>query len=178
MKNIKCLKRYKFSLKEKIDILKENKNKTGIYMLYNIITNQCYVGRYNSLAKRFSNYYNNNYLNNNINRDICKDLLEQYKENFYLEILEYCDDNEFLGQREQYYIGIINPKYNKQKTAKYSKRRGYLINIINKKYNLNKTYCSIAEAAKNLGISPSIVSRYLNNNKVLKSTCLFKVIKK
>jgi hypothetical protein len=82
MKNIKCLKRYKFSLKKKIDILNENKNKTGIYMLYNIITNQCYVGRSISLAKRFSNYYNGNYLNNNINRDICKDLLEQYKKKF------------------------------------------------------------------------------------------------
>jgi Fic family protein len=138
-------------------------------MLYNIITNQCYVGRSISLAKRFSNYYNDNYLNNNINRDICKDLLEQYKENFYLEILEYCDHNEFLGQREQYYIDIINPEYNKQKTAKYSKRQGYLINIINIKDNSNKTYCSIAEAAKSLGISSSTVSRYLNN-KVLKST--------
>ena len=177
MKNIKCLKRYKFSFKNKIDILKENKNMMGIYMLYNIITNQCYVGRSNSLAKRFGNYYNDNYLNNNINRDICKDLLEQYKENFYLEILEYCD-HEFLGQREQYYFDIINPKYNKQRTAKYSKRQGYLINIINIKDNSNKTYCSIAEAAKSLGISSSTVSRYLNNNKVLKGTYLFKIIKK
>jgi response regulator of citrate/malate metabolism len=83
-----------------------------------------------------------------------------------------------LGHREQYYIGIINPVYNKQKTAKYSKRQGYLINIINIKDNSNKTYYSIAEAAKSLGISSSTVSRYLNTNKVFKDIYYFKVIKK
>jgi DNA invertase Pin-like site-specific DNA recombinase len=83
-----------------------------------------------------------------------------------------------LGEREQYYIKLVIPEYNKQKTAKNSIRQGQAINIINIKNNSNKTYYSIAETAKNLGISPSTVSRYLNN-KVLKNTYYFtKVIKK
>ena len=169
---------YKNFLLNKSIILKENRNKPGIYKLHNKKTNKCYIVRSNNLTRRLLDYYNDNYLNNNKHKCICKDMLEHGKENFSLEILEYCDHNEFMGQREQYYIDIINPEYNIQRTAKCSKRQGYLINIINIKDNSNKTYCSIAEAAKSLGISYSTVSRYLNNNKVLKGTYLFKIIKK
>jgi len=160
---------YKNFLLNKSIILKENRNKAGIYKLYNKKTNRCYVGRSDNLTRRLLNYYNDNYLNNNKHRCICKDLLEHGKENFSLEILEHCD-NESLGEREQYYIKLVIPQYNKQKTAKNSIRQGQAINILNIKNNSNKTYCSIAETAKNLGISPSTVSRYLNNNKVLKNT--------
>lgn len=45
------------------DILKENKGKSGIYMLTNKLTNDNYIGQSVNISKRFRNYFNFNYIN-------------------------------------------------------------------------------------------------------------------
>src|SRR5205814_2523777 len=44
------------------DILKENKGKSGIYMLTNKLTNDLYIGQSADISKRFKNYFNFSYI--------------------------------------------------------------------------------------------------------------------
>ncbi len=46
----------------KMDILTENKNKTGIYIWTNNLTNKSYIGSAIDLSNRLKNYYNISYL--------------------------------------------------------------------------------------------------------------------
>ena len=97
-----------------LDILKDNKDKSGIYVLYNIINNKIYIGRSNNLRERFMDYYNINYLNREVtngNSRICEALLIYGYINFNLEILEYCDKNS-IAERERYNIYLFQPEYN------------------------------------------------------------------
>src|SRR6266700_759681 len=93
-----------------IYILKDNKDKSGIYILYNIINNKFYIGRSKNLRNRFIYYYNINNLNRNGHSRICNALLIYGYINFSLEILEYCDKS--LAEREQYHIYLFQPEYN------------------------------------------------------------------
>ena len=45
-----------------MDILTENKNKTGIYIWTNNLTNKSYIGSAIDLSNRIKNYYNISYL--------------------------------------------------------------------------------------------------------------------
>ena len=105
---------YNNFLLNKRNILENNKYKSGIYILYNIINNKIYIGRSINLYNRFMNYYNINYLNRvvtNGNSRICDALLIYGYINFSLEIIEYCDKKS-LAEREQYYIYLLQPEYN------------------------------------------------------------------
>jgi group I intron endonuclease len=103
-------------LLDKLDIFKDNKDKSGIYIWYNIINNKIYIGRSTNIRNRFMEYYNINYLNRKVtkrnrNSRICKALLIYGYINFRPEILEYCDKNS-IAEREQYYIYLFQPEYN------------------------------------------------------------------
>ena len=101
-------------LLNKLNILKDNKNKSGIYILYNILNNKIYVGRSIDLRRRFMEYYNINHLNKEVakgNSRICDALLIYGYMNFSMEILEYCDKNS-LAEREQHNIYLFQPEYN------------------------------------------------------------------
>jgi excinuclease UvrABC nuclease subunit len=52
---------YENSLLCKDDILKENRNKVGIYQWSNTINKKRYIGRSISLTRRLLDYYNPNY---------------------------------------------------------------------------------------------------------------------
>jgi group I intron endonuclease len=97
-------------------IIKENKNKSGIYKWTNKITNDIYVGQSIDLAKRFIKYFNLSYLKNRETLVISRALIKHGYSNFSLEILEYCDIAN-LTEREQYYMDKLNPKYNTLKIA-------------------------------------------------------------
>lgn len=90
-------------------IIKENKNKSGIYKWTNKITNDTYVGQSIDLAKRFIKYFNLSYLKNRETLVISRALIKYGYSNFSLEILEYCDIAN-LTEREQYYMDKLNPK--------------------------------------------------------------------
>jgi len=92
-------------------IIKENKDKSGIYKWTNKITNDIYVGQSIDLAKRFIQYFNLSYLKNRETILISRALIKYGYSNFSLEILEYCDIANLI-EREQYYKDKLNPSYN------------------------------------------------------------------
>jgi group I intron endonuclease len=93
-------------------IYKENRGKSGIYRLNNLITDKCYVGSSASLSRRFSSYYSIAHLSNKKQSSIINNSILKYGYvNFSLDILEYCDPSSCIS-REQYYIDILKPQYN------------------------------------------------------------------
>jgi len=107
-----------FNIEENKSIIyKENKGKSGIYRLINLITDKYYVGSSISLSKRFSSYYSIAYLGNKERSSIINNSILKYGYiNFSLDILEYCEPGLCI-EREQYYIDILKPEYNICKTA-------------------------------------------------------------
>jgi NUMOD1 domain/GIY-YIG catalytic domain len=98
-------------------IYKENRGKSGIYRLNNLITNKCYVGSSVSLSRRFNNYYSIAHLSNKDRSSIINNSILKYGYiNFSLDILEYCEPRLCIS-REQHYIDILKPEYNICKTA-------------------------------------------------------------
>lgn len=95
----------------KVQIISENKGKSGIYCWKNLISDRRYIGSSSDLKRRLQQYFNINYLNQNTSMRICRALLKYGYSNFCLEILEYCDHAELLT-REKYYFELFNPEYN------------------------------------------------------------------
>jgi group I intron endonuclease len=100
-------------------IIKDNKNKSGIYKWTNKLTNDIYIGQSVDLAKIFIRYFNLSYLKNRETLIISRALIKYGYSNFSLQILEYCDIAD-LREREQYYLDKLNPKYNILKIAESS----------------------------------------------------------
>ena len=108
------IKTYSNAEAEKKKILKENKNKSGIYMFTNSKNGKKYVGSSVDLYKRLSFYFSTKALKNELKNSqsyIYNALLKDGYENFSLEILEYCSIEELL-KREKHFINYFNPKYN------------------------------------------------------------------
>jgi len=96
---------------EKIQILKENKNKSGIYRWINLVNQKTYIGSSAFLKKRFRGYYSINHLESRIKRarsQIYSAILKYGYSNFSLEILEYVSLSELIS-KEQYYIDLLKP---------------------------------------------------------------------
>jgi hypothetical protein len=106
---------YKNSDLDKLEILKDNKGKSGIYRWVNNDFGKSYIGSSTNLANRLYLYYNVKYLMKN-NWTINKALLKYGYANFSLEILEYCEPDNCI-KREQYYIDLLKPEYNILKIA-------------------------------------------------------------
>jgi group I intron endonuclease len=98
---------------DRVNILKEQKDKSGVYCLINKINGHCYVGSSINLASRMRNYLNNSFLKSkqNINMPITKALLKYDQSNFKLLILEYVE-SQSLTIRETYFITYVMPYYN------------------------------------------------------------------
>jgi hypothetical protein len=94
-----------------VTILKENKNRSGVYRLINNVNGKSYVGSSTNLTHRFYWYFNTKNLVSRNTFTICKALLKYGYSNFTLEILEYCDPDSLIS-REQYYLDLLNPEYN------------------------------------------------------------------
>lgn len=99
-------------------IVDSNKNKIGIYLWFNNLTKDFYVGSSINLGRRFSSYFNESYLIHpkNKNMIICKSLLKYSHNNFSLIIIENCDKDKLI-EREQYWIDNLKPTYNILNTA-------------------------------------------------------------
>lgn len=102
--------------RKKKSIIKDNKNKSGIYKWTNKLTNDIYIGQSVDLSKRFIRYFNLSYLKNRGRLIISRALIKYGYSNFSLEILEYCNIPD-LTEREQYYLDTLNPRYNTLKIA-------------------------------------------------------------
>ena len=99
---------------EKFAILKDNKDKIGIYRWVNLDTGKSYVGSSRNLSARFRQYFSVNYLEREIKRNnskIYRSLFKKGYSKFSLDILEYCEI-DILIEREQYYLDTLKPEYN------------------------------------------------------------------
>lgn len=96
---------------EKLNILKENIKKSGIYMFTNLIDGKRYIGSSENLSRRFSEYLNTNYLIRDKYMYICNALLLHGYSNFSLEIIEFCKVSDLLI-REKHYLCLLKPEYN------------------------------------------------------------------
>ena len=103
----------------KLSILNDNKDKSGIYRWTHMASGKSYVGSAINLHKRLKNYYNISYLEREVknnNSMIYRTLLKYGYSQFSLDILEYCDISNII-EREQYYLSLLEPKYNIMKFA-------------------------------------------------------------
>jgi len=104
---------------DKSIILKDNKNKAGIYRWVNKENGNSYVGSSGNLTDRFRKYYSFR----NISLELLKGksliysaIVKYGLKNFQIEILEYCATENAIS-REQYYLDLLKPKYNILTTA-------------------------------------------------------------
>lgn len=116
--NLKPEKVYNSLKEDKVQILKDQKDKYGVYCLINNINGHAYVGSSLNLASRMKNYLNNTFLKSkkNANMPIVKALLKYDQSNFTLLILEYVEPKT-LTIRETFYITLMIPYYNVLKQA-------------------------------------------------------------
>jgi len=96
---------------QKLTILKDNTNKSGIYMWTNLISGKRYIGSSVNLKRRFLEYYNVNRLIASNSMPINRALLRYGFSRFSLKILEYCDIS-MLMVREKHYFVLLEPEYN------------------------------------------------------------------
>ena len=113
VEQIKPNKVYKNFKKDKQQILKDQKNKTGVYCLINLINGNIYIGSSVNLAIRMKNYLNTTFLKNkkNYNMPIIQALLKYGQDNFAVLIVKYVEV-EKLTVKETYYITHLLPYYN------------------------------------------------------------------
>lgn len=112
-KSLKPIKVYNSLKEDRVNILKEQRDKSGVYCLMNKINGHAYVGSSINLASRMRNYLNNTFLKSkqNVNKPIVKALLKYDQSNFALLILEYVEP-ESITVRETFYITHVMPYYN------------------------------------------------------------------
>jgi group I intron endonuclease len=114
--NINYIKTYKDAYVMRKYFFKENKGKSGIYMLTNKLTYDIYIGQSVDISKRFRNYFNLSYIKSKDNFLINGALIKYGYSNFSVTILEYCDKSDLII-KEQYYFNKLNPQYNTLKIA-------------------------------------------------------------
>jgi group I intron endonuclease len=101
----------------KRQIIKENKDKSGIYRFTNNLNGKMYIGSSSNLSSRFRKHFNLNYLSQHKNElSISRAMIKYGYDNFSLEILEFCDVSNLL-KREQFYLDLLEPVYNIAKLA-------------------------------------------------------------
>lgn len=112
-KSLKPIKVYNSLKEDRVNILKEQRDKSGVYCLMNKINGHAYVGSSINLSSRMRNYLNNTFLKSkqNVNMPIVKALLKYDQSNFALLILEYVEP-ECITVRETFYITHVMPYYN------------------------------------------------------------------
>lgn len=149
----------------KIQILEENKNKSGIYRWINLVNQKTYVGSSANLEKRFRGYYSINHLESRLKKaksNIYSAILKSGYSNFSLEILEYVEWSELI-LREQYYIDLLKPEYNILPAA--GSRKGYKSSpeTIEKLKKLAQTPEHL-ERLKKIYLSAEVQERLKNHN--------------
>ena len=118
---MKPVKKYANADLEKLQIIKDNKGKAGVYCWRNLTNGKIYIGSSVDLGTRFSAYYSIKYLESKLKKGrsiIYSSILKYGYSNFSLEIIEYCEQSETTS-REQFFLDKLNPDYNISKIAGY-----------------------------------------------------------
>ena len=99
----------------KIDILLNIKNKAGIYMFFNLLNGNTYIGSSVKLDRRFRVHMSNI---GSVNLPLYNALNKYGINNFVFLIIQYCDPvEEICLGLEQNYLDLYKPKYNILKLA-------------------------------------------------------------
>lgn len=130
--NIEFVKIYSVADIQKTDIIKDNADKSGIYLWENKNNGKIYVGSSIDLKRRLGSYYNLKHLAKEPNRYINNAILKEGHSVFRLYIIEYCSKEDLI-QREQYYFYLLKPNYNICPTA--GSTLGKISNFIERKLN-------------------------------------------
>ena len=134
--------------KEKRNIYKELRKKSGVYLFKNKITNDFYIGSSTNLTSRMVSYY---YYTNSKNPStivIIRAMKKYGLDNFSLGILEFCEKDLCLCLKsEQKWLDFYKPKYNVLSTAGNSLGYKHSIETINK---LNLNWSSSLPSASSL----------------------------
>ena len=113
------VKKYANAHTEKLNILKDNIKKAGVYRWTNLTNGKSYIGSGSNLSNRLRGCYSLRNLEiqikNNKSR-IYRSILKYGYSSFSLEILEYCLVSLVI-LREQYYLDLFKPEYNLLKIA-------------------------------------------------------------
>jgi group I intron endonuclease len=113
VEQIKPVKVYNNFKADRLQLIKDQKDKVGVYCLVNLTNGHLYIGSSTNIASRMRNYLNNSFLKNkkNINMPIVAALLKYGQDNFAVLIVEYVDVKE-LTIRETHFITHLLPYYN------------------------------------------------------------------
>jgi len=87
---IKYTKVYYNTEKDKLNILKDNQEMSGVYMWENKNNGKFYIGSSTDIKRRLMSYYNINYLAKHSTSYINNALLKEGFSAFRLYIIEYC----------------------------------------------------------------------------------------
>jgi len=110
------VKVYENSDTQKLELLKESRGKTAVYMWTNQENGKRYIGSAKNLKRRLLKYFNVALISEDLSMAIYRALLKYGYSKFSLTILEYCDLDVLL-EREQHYIDSLKPEYNICPTA-------------------------------------------------------------
>jgi hypothetical protein len=106
------VKKYNNAVKDRDEILTDNKGKSGIYIITNELTKKKYVGSSYDLAKRLGKHTNIEYINKYKGNSKLYSSIKKYGlENFSVSILEFCEKDSLLV-RENYFIKLLQPELN------------------------------------------------------------------
>jgi group I intron endonuclease len=111
---LNSIKVYNNMLNDKSLIVSEFKNKSGIYLIHNLVNGKQYVGSSKNINQRLSSYYSLSKLLDN--RYISRSIMKYGHDNFSVLILELIESNENLKKdllnREQFYLDLLKPTLN------------------------------------------------------------------
>lgn len=180
--------------------LKQYKNLSGIYLWYNNITNEYYIGSSINLYNRLNQYYYPSRLNTNqiINRAI----LKYGHVNFSLIIIKVINDTNIttkddILKNEQYYLDLLKPSYNMLNKAynsmgfKFKHSEAAILKIKNYRNNsqnlsfqvfvydldnkLINIIVSVNEASKFFDVNWSTISNYIKSGKIFKNKYILRL---
>jgi group I intron endonuclease len=146
----------KFSANDSINIKKTVKNKAGVYMFYNNVNGDMYIGSSVNLSRRFRAHI---HLSKYSNLPLYNAMRKYGITNFSFIILEYCEPNfKLLIELEQNFLDLHKPKYNILPLAGSSQGLKHKLDTILKLKNLHSGKLHPRFATK-----PSIEQRELTS---------------
>lgn len=92
--------------------IKHNKNTSGIYCIINIVNGNCYIGSSKNLYFRLREHLSKLRKNKHHCKHLQNSFNKRGKSKFFSIIIEECLE-ESLINREEYWISVLKPEYNK-----------------------------------------------------------------
>lgn len=83
---------------------------SGVYRITNIINGKFYIGASVDIDMRYTTHMGRD-ARRYVNHPFYKDIREFGKENFEIDVLEFCEREKLL-EREQFYYDELHPEYN------------------------------------------------------------------